>query len=349
MTGAASRSAAFALLGVVVGGLGCATRPPRSQAPSSDAVVLEHVPVRKFENDNCGPGSLSVVLNALGDPVSEATLVSELPRAPGGGVLSVDLLLAARQRGFSASLVSANEEKVRSEIAEGRPVILLLKLLNAPGRRNDVYHYVVVDGLDPRRDLFRFQFGDGKVRWTTLGTLEKAWRGAGYALLVVSPRRERTALHEAVDLERAGQLDEAAEGYGAILDSQPHSVRAWVNLGNVRSQQGLANEAEAAYRRALALAPNDVDALNNLAWLLLEGGAALEEAEALARVAAAQTGPDQALVLDTLARILSTRGACDEADATLREALALPGQSPDQRESLENARCELHEECREHR
>jgi tetratricopeptide (TPR) repeat protein len=308
--------------------------------------VLDHVPVREFEDDNCGPGSLSVVLNALGDPVSEAELVSELPRAPGGGVLSVDLLLATRQRGFSAALVSGNEETVRREIGEGRPVILLLKLLNAPGRRKDIYHYVVVDGVDPRRDLLRFQFGDGELRWTTLENLEGAWKGAGYALLTVRPGTDRTALGEAVDLERTGRLDEAVERYRAILERQPDSVRAWVNLGNVRSQQGLTNEAENAYRRALALAPDDADALNNLAWLLLEGGSALEEAESLARVAAAQPGPDHPLVLDTLARILSARGECDEADATFGKALALPGLPPDQRGAIEKARRELPQECR---
>ena len=307
--------------------------------------MLDHVPVREFEDDNCGPGSLSVVLNALGDPVSEAELVSELPRAPGGGVLSVDLLLATRQRGFSAALVSGNEETVRREIGEGRPVILLLKLLNAPGRRKDIYHYVVVDGVDPRRDLLRFQFGDGEWRWTRLENLEGAWKGAGYALLTVRPGTDRTALGEAVDLERTGRLDEAVERYRAILERQPDSVRAWVNLGNVRSRQGLANEAENAYRRALALAPDDADALNNLAWLLLEGGSALEEAESLARVAAARPGPDHSLVLDTLARILSARGECDEADSTFGKALALPGLPPDQRGAIEKARRELPHEC----
>jgi len=271
--------------------LGCATRAPRSQSPSPDANVLEHVPVREFEDDNCGPGSLSVVLTALGSPVTEAELVAEVPRAPGGGVLSVDLLLAARQRGLSASLASGDEETIRSEIAAGRPVILLLKLLDAPGRRKDIYHYVVVDGVDPRRDLLRFQFGDGEVRWTTLDPLEKAWSGAGKALLTVRRPEDLADLREAVELERAGRLEEAAGRYRQLLEERPDSARAWVNLGNVTSQQGRVTEAENAYRRALALAPDDADAQNNLAWLLLEDGSELEEAESLARAAAANQGP----------------------------------------------------------
>ena len=330
---------------VVSLGVGCATLPPRSRTPSPAASVVEHVPVRRFEDDNCGPGSLSVVLNALGDPVSESELVAEMPRAPGGGVLSVDLLLAARQRGFQASLVSGSEDTVRSEIAEGRPVILLLRLLNAPGRGRDIYHFVVVDGVDPDRNLLRFQFGDGEARWTTLGALEGAWKGAGYALLTVRPRGKEADLHSVVALESAGRLEEAADGYLAILGNQPGSVRAWVNLGNVRSEQNRPAEAEAAYRRALALDPGDVDALNNLAWLLLVGGTELEEAERLAARAAASPGPYRPVVLDTLARIQTARGRCDEADATLTEALALPALSPEQRSVLEVARHEFREAC----
>jgi hypothetical protein len=327
-------------------GLGCATLPPRSQSPSPDANVLEHVPVREFEADNCGPGSLSVVLNALGDPVTEAELVVALPRAPGGGVLSVDLLLAARQRGFSASLVSGSEERVRAEIGEGRPVILLLKLLNVPGRSKDIYHYVVVDGIDPGRDLLRFQFGDGKVRWTTLEPLEDAWKGAGYALLTV---RVRPDLSEAVALERAGQLDAAAAQYRLILEGHPESVRGWVNLGNVRSQQGQDAAAEQAYRRALALAPEDPDALNNLAWLLLRRGSDLEEAEQLALAAATSRGPDRAQVLDTLAHIQGARGRCDQADATFEEALGLADLSSSLQAQLDRSRNELARTCRRDR
>jgi tetratricopeptide (TPR) repeat protein len=304
------------------------------------------VPVREFENDNCGPGSLSVVLTALGDPVSEAELVATIPRAPGGGVLSVDLLLAARQRGFSASLTSGDEETVRREIGEGRPVILLLRLLDAPGRGKDIYHYVVVDGIDPRRNLLRFQFGDGKVRWSTLDPLEKAWRGAGNALLTVRRPESRATLREGVELERAGRLEEAAERYRLDLEDDPDSVRAWVNLGNVRSRQGRTTEAEHAYRRALDLAPDDVDAQNNLAWLLLQSGADLDEAESLARGAAARPGPDRPLALDTLARILSARGRCEEAEATFREALSLADRSPALRSDLESGQREARESCR---
>jgi peptidase C39-like protein len=194
--------------------------------PSPEASVLGHVPVRAFEDDQCGPGSLSVVLNALGDAASEAELGATLPRTPGGGVLSVDLLLAARQRGFSASLVTGDEDAVRREIEEGRPVILMLRMLNAPGRSRDLYHYVVVDGQDPRRGLFRIPFGDGKARWAALKQVEGAWKGAGHAMLTVSAPPGFAEMRAAAELERARLLDEAAERYERILEASPESLRA---------------------------------------------------------------------------------------------------------------------------
>ncbi len=311
--------ALLALLGLP----GCATLAPRSRPPSPEAHILEQVPVRAFEEDRCGPGSLSLVLNANGDPVSDAALNASLPRAPGGGVLSVDLLLAARQRGFDASLVAGDAGAVRSEIGDGRPVILMLKLLDLPGERRDVYHYVVVDGFDPRRQLFRLQFGDGKARWAKLERVEHAWRAAGHALLIVRRRWDEAAdLRRGVELEASGRLAAAAETYRTVLEAHPASVRAWANLANCEARLGRREAAEAAYRRALAISPEHRDALNNLAWLLLEEGSRLEEAETLATKAVAVEGPDRVLARDTLGRVQLARGRCADAVTTFQEALA---------------------------
>lgn len=311
--------AIIALLGLP----GCATLAPRSRPPSPEAHILEQVPVRAFEEDRCGSGSLSLVLNANGDPVSEAALAASLPRVPGGGVLSVDLLLAARQRGFDASLVAGDAGAIRSEIGDGRPVILLLKLLDLPGERRDVYHYVVVDGFDPRRQLFRLQFGDGKARWAKLERVERAWKGAGHALLIVRRRWDEAAdLRRGVELEASGRVADAAETYRTVLEAHPASARAWVNLANCEARLGRREGAEAAYRRALTISPEHRDALNNLAWLLLEAGSRLEEAEALATRAAALEGPDRALARDTLGRIQLARGRCEDAARTFADALA---------------------------
>jgi tetratricopeptide (TPR) repeat protein len=255
----------------------------------------------------------------------------------------VDLLLAARQRGFDAGLVAGRTEDARAEVLAGRPAILMLKLLNLPGARRDVFHYVVLDGFDPGHGLFRFQFGDGQGRWATLARLEKSWAAAGHTLLLVR-RREETddELRRGVALEGAARLEEATALYRSVLAVRPDSASAWVNLGNAQARQGRDEDAEEAYRRALRIAPEGRDALNNLAWLLLQAGRRLEEAEALATRATEPPGLDRPLAQDTLGRIQLARGRCEEAALTFAMALAAEGNPEatraDLREGLERSR-----------
>lgn len=327
---------------------GCLTLPPRSRAPSAGAQVLDGVPVHEFGVDRCGAGSLSAVLEYLGDPVSMAELDAVLPKATNNGVLSLDMILAARARGHEARLVAGSPELLEATLLSGRPAILMLQVLDAPGLGKDYYHYVVADGVDPERSLFRLQFGDGKRRWAPLAGLERAWKGTGHTLILVEPAAEGAvadasrppggppasgpdrALSYGMALEDAGRPDEAAAVYRGALEREPESARAWANLGNAEAADGRLGEAETAYRRALALDPDHRDALNNLAWLLLDGGERLEEAEELARRAVAAGGPDPHLALDTLARIQAAQGRCEDSAETFGHALdAAP---PDSRE-----------------
>jgi tetratricopeptide (TPR) repeat protein len=301
---------------------GCASLPPRSRTPGPDARVVPGVPAGRFEDDRCGPGSLALVLGAHGDAVSDRDLDAVLPRAPDGGVLSVDLLLVARQRGFDAALVAGTGETLEAEIGSGRPSILMLRLLDAPGTRRDIYHYVVADGADAPRRLFRLHFGDGKTRWTGLESIEKGWKASGHALLLVWPRDDTdSTLRQAVALESAGRVEEAVALYRRVLVVRPRSVRAWVDLGNAEAGRGRREDAETAYRRALEVSPDDVDALNNLAWLLLEEGTRLEEAETLAARAASRPGTSRPVARETLGRIQLARGRCAEAARTFDDAL----------------------------
>ncbi len=312
------RTLAVLLVACVVGG--CATRTPRSRQVGDTAVALEGVPNRAFGQQSCGAGSLSAVFTFHGDPVSVDELDVQLPKADGGGVLSIDLLIAARERGYDARWVPGDQARIADELLAGRPVIVLLRVLNAPGDGLDYYHYVVVDGIDPERELFRFHFGDGETRWSPFGRgLRRAWRGTDNALLLLRPDVE-ARLRRAAVLEADGKLAEAEDELRSILASEPGTPRAWTNLGNVLGLEGRPDEAEQAYRRALESKPNDAVTLNNLAWLLYERGE-LEEAEALARRAATDDVGDLDLVLDTLGRIRLAEGRCASAAATFRRGL----------------------------
>lgn len=297
----------------------CISITPRAQTASPTATVVPNMPMQKWGIESCGAGSLASVLQHYGDTTSMQTWDASLPKMH-GGVLTIDMLLAARSRGFDAQLITGDREAITREIRDGHPAILMLKVVDTFGRTFDFFHYIVVDGIDADRGLIRTQFGDGTPRWTSFDRLEKAWAGGSHAAIVIHPGDPLAAtLRAAVALEDKGDYASAVTEYRKLLAAHPDSTLAWTNLGNAEMQLKHEKESEDAFRHALALDANSRDALNNLAWLLLQQKR-LAEAETLARKAAAQKGPDSYVVLDTLAHVLAAKGDCDEAEKTMKQA-----------------------------
>jgi Flp pilus assembly protein TadD len=315
----------------------CVYWTPMSRRASTTATVLPDVPMQKWGIESCGAGSLSTVLQHYGDPTTMNEWQASLPKTR-GGVMSIDLVLAARSKGFDAELVTGDAALVEAEVRAGRPVILMLQVVQYPGKSLDFFHYIVVDGFDPGTNLFRTQFGDGKARWAPMKRLASAWKKTKYATIIIRPRDPNAdALRAAVRLEEEGKYALAAHAYRELLQRDPNSVLAWTNLGNAEMQAGRRPAAEEAFRKALELQPDAADTLNNLAWLLYEEKR-IDEAEPLARKAVVTQAPDPWLRLDTLARILAARGACDEAARTFRAAIdSVPAERKDERTSLEQA------------
>lgn len=324
------------------------TNTPRASTPSPSAIVIPDMPVQTWGIESCGAGSLSSVLQHYGDPTTMAEWDSTLPKTR-GGVMTIDLLIAARQKGYDAQIVTGTPARVTEELQNGRPVILMLQVVEAWGKRWDFFHYIVADGIDPARQLIRTQFGDGSARWVALSKLEKNWKAGGYAAILIRPRTNdeklAEALRAAVALEEQGKVGEAAERYRALTRSHPDSPTAWTNYGNTQMQLGANDEAERSFRRALELEPESRDALNNLAWLLYQQKR-LEEAERYARKAASQPGPDVYLILDTLARVLAAKGSCAEAMRTFREAIdAVPQSRGSIRAGIESGMADAQRSC----
>jgi hypothetical protein len=317
------------LLPAALAASGCVAYTLRTPDPGPKAHVLTGVPVRSFGLKSCGAGSLSAVLSYYGPPVSLEELDKVLPKGRHEGVVTLDLMLEARRRGYDARLVEGTPEMVERELLEGRPVILMLEVLAAPGTRHDLFHYIVVDGIEPASGRVRVQLGDGKEHWTTFERLDHAWRSTRRTALLVAPAgpetrvaAQKNSIRYAVALEAAGRADEAVALYRSLLEDDPGSALLWTDLGNAETGRGEAALAEAAYQRALELDPVNADALNNLAWLLLEQPDRLAEAEEMARRAVAAGGPDPHLALDTLGRVLRARGRCKEAIEVFTQGLA---------------------------
>ena len=74
----------------------CVTITPRSQHAGPTATVVPDMPLQKWGIESCGAGSLSTILQHYGDPTSMQAWDATLPKMR-GGVLTVDMLIAARR------------------------------------------------------------------------------------------------------------------------------------------------------------------------------------------------------------------------------------------------------------
>jgi len=111
-----------------------------------------------------------------------------------------------------------------------------------------------------------------------------------------------------------------------LLKKYPDSARGWELLGEACSAQGKDDEAIEAYKKALAIAPDALMPLNNLAWAYAKKKTNLEEALACAKKAS-ELAPDLPPILDTLAEVYSAKGEKEKAAETLKRAVALDSQS----------------------
>jgi len=130
-----------------------------------------------------------------------------------------------------------------------------------------------------------------------------------------------------------GEDDLALREYDRAAELDSEWALPLVNRGNVFAGRESWGEAADSYRRALRRDPRNAEALNNLAWVLLQEG---EIDEALKKASrAVEIDPGQPTFLDTLADIYLARGEVVAARQALRRALALdPG--PDLRKTLED-------------
>ena len=120
---------------------------------------------------------------------------------------------------------------------------------------------------------------------------------------------------------RAGRLPEAAAAYRKVLAIRPENPDAYNNLGVILWQQGNFEEAATHYQQALALRPDYVDVRGNLGTLLL-GQGKLDQAAIHFQYALALR-PDNADIHNNLGIALWRQGKLDEAAAHFEQAIAI--------------------------
>lgn len=159
---------------------GCAATLPHGFSPPSTRATLRDVPFHPQEDYQCGPSSLAMVLNRLGDPVSPDAIAGDIYRKDLRGTVSLDLALYPRTRGFSSRFFRGSAADVVAAIDSGNPLLVMVDE-GFGGIR--VMHYMVVVGYSPEGVLVN----SGRRREQPMSWAEylAAWKGADYWALTV--------------------------------------------------------------------------------------------------------------------------------------------------------------------
>ncbi len=154
--------------------------------PAADGrQVRLSVPFFPDDTDQCGPSALASVLAFWGKPSPPAELKKEIYRANLKGALTVDMLLAARDRGLDASMGERGFPEVKRELDAGRPVIAFL---NVGFRAYPIGHYLVITGYDDARRVLFAHSGKARDRAISYGKFDTAWGRTERWSLLIRPR-----------------------------------------------------------------------------------------------------------------------------------------------------------------
>jgi tetratricopeptide (TPR) repeat protein len=142
------------------------------------------------------------------------------------------------------------------------------------------------------------------------------------AVLKIKPDFEAARMARGDILLRAGRYGESTGAYRDFLQHSPRSVLGLTGLAMACQALGQAGEAMRAFKAVIALDPDNIVALNNLAAMSADRKQNLDQAASWATHALAQSKDDSALH-DTLGWVYRQSGKPELARAELREGLRL--------------------------
>lgn len=294
----------------------CATRAPRF---SDVRTELRDVPFHPQSRYQCGPAALATVLQSSGVRVTPEELVPRVYLPARRGSLQLEMKAAPRDFGRLALLVPRHLEAVIAELEQGRPVLVLH---NYGWRWWPRWHYAVVIGYDPDRDVFVLRSGRKPRQLMRVRHFMVYWhQAARWAMVVLRPGETaanadaRLFLESAAEFERSATAADSLAAFGAATRRWPGEPVAWIGLGTAHHRLGDSLAAARAYAEALKLDPAQIAARNNLAHVLLELGCPLRARRELAQIDVASLSPGlQAAVSATMRDVGAAGVERDGAD-----------------------------------
>jgi hypothetical protein len=230
----------------------------------------------------CVPESVCAVMNFWGKAASVEEL-SFYGRTPNmNGMLSTQVPVLARQKGFKATFLEGSVGKIKNAIDRGVPPIIGVQ----SGGGN--YHCFVVIGYnDKEQSIVCEEYQDSK-RLISYEEVEQLWQPAGHLMLELEISRAEELFADGANLEAKGRYGEAAAMYRMALQIDTAFYEARLGLGNCLLFQHKLEDALAEYKLAYATNSADPKVCNNLANIYLELKRELPEASRLAGSAVEQ-------------------------------------------------------------
>jgi tetratricopeptide (TPR) repeat protein len=319
---------------------GCAPSAARIRkdlgAGRAQGILIDKVPFEPQRPGHCGPAALSSLLGFWGRLATQEEIGKEIYSAELKGTLGFFLWRYARRAALVAlEMPESSLETLDGLVTQGLPVILDLGL-GSKGPQ----HYILVVGHDRSRDLWILQDGRRPDRVVTQDWLLARWAPTRRWALLAFPADHWVEMPGAdLHLQAAERVEELGHPEAALRHLEAARAERGADAvilfrtGRLQKVLDRTDAAEKSYREAMRLAPASPDAFNNLALMLSEHPARLDEAEALGRTAVslARKGGDAALrvpyALDTLGQVLRKQGRAKEARQAFEAALkaAEPG------------------------
>lgn len=260
---------------------GCASREPvLGQRAAAGAIPpqieLTAVPFFPQDEFQCGPAALATVLVHSGVATTPESLAPRMYLPERRGSLQVELIAAARSQQRIPYVLPPTLQALLDELRAGRPVVVLQNLgLEAV----PIWHFGVVVGYSASDETFVLRSGIERRKQERATDFGRRWvLGKQWAMVVLKPGELPSGddasryLKSVADVEAVNGAAGLAPAYRAALAKWPDDRVARFGLANALDAEGQVAAARREYRELLALNPNDLAPLNNLADLLRRSG-----------------------------------------------------------------------------
>ena len=144
--------------------------------------IIENVPFYPQEAYQCGPASLSGVLNYHGADTSPEDIARRIYSESAGGTLNMDMVLYAEKKGFQADQYKSSFQDIQSKINAGYPLVVMVDYGFWIIQRN---HFMVVVGYNEEGVIVNS--GKAQLKFIPLEDFLRSWKRTGFWSLLITP------------------------------------------------------------------------------------------------------------------------------------------------------------------